>query len=213
MAKSNGFSPQTLSSRLGDDADSDANGDLNPEQSEQWELGFKNKQLDDAILTTVTLYEIVKDDVTVGNPLNTGPDNGQPNTIQIGKVTSKGIEFDIVGDITDVWKGTFSYAYNDAKISDGAPNSISNTKRYYQQNHIVLTEQVDICSVPFESVFAYDKYSRFSLLQLADFKILFCNTKNDNNKMATITNKADLGNQDMLYLRHLINKFQRIVMV
>lgn len=126
IAKSNGFNPQSLSAVLGDENDSDANGGLTPEQSEQWELGFKNKWLDDAILTTLTFYEIVKDDVTVSNPLNTGPNDGQPNAIQIGEVTSMGVEFDVVGDITDVWTGTFSYAYNDAKITGGAPNSISN---------------------------------------------------------------------------------------
>jgi iron complex outermembrane receptor protein len=74
----------------------------------------------------LTFYEIVKDKVVVGNPDDTGPDDGQPGVIHIGEVTSKGFEFDTVGDITDVWTGTFNYAYNDAKITGGLPNSICN---------------------------------------------------------------------------------------
>jgi iron complex outermembrane receptor protein len=126
-SKSSGFNPQSLSSILDGDLDEDAPGRLEPEESEQWELGVKNKWLDDAILTTLTFYDIVKDNVTVGNPDDTGINDGQPSVLQIGEVTSKGMEFDLVGDITDNWTGTFNYAYNDAKITGGLPNSIRNS--------------------------------------------------------------------------------------
>jgi iron complex outermembrane receptor protein len=126
-SKSSGFNPQSLSSILDGDLDEDAPGRLEPEESEQWELGVKNKWLDDAILTTLTFYDIVKDNVTVGNPDDTGINDGQPSVFQIGEVTSKGIEFDLVGDITENWTGTFNYAYNDAKITGGLPNSIRNS--------------------------------------------------------------------------------------
>lgn len=126
-SKSSGFNPQSLSSILDGDFDEDAPGRLDPEESEQWELGVKNKWFDDAILTTLTFYEIVKDNVTVGNPNDTGLNDGQPSVLQIGEVTSKGIEFDVVGDITENWTGTFNYAYNNAEITGGLPNSIRNS--------------------------------------------------------------------------------------
>lgn len=126
-SKSSGFNPQSLSSVLDGDVDDDATSRLKPEESGQWELGVKNKWLDDAILTTLTFYDIVKDNVTVGNPDDTGINDGQPSVFQIGEVTSKGIEFDAVGDITENWTGTFNYAYNDAKITGGLPNSIRNS--------------------------------------------------------------------------------------
>jgi len=126
-SKSSGFNPQSLSSVLDGDFDEDAPGRLDPEESEQWELGVKNKWFDDAILTTLTFYEIVKENVTVGNPDDTGLNDGQPSVLQIGEVTSKGMEFDVVGDITENWTGTFNYAYNDAKITGGLPNSIRNS--------------------------------------------------------------------------------------
>lgn len=126
-SKSSGFNPQSLSSILDGDFDDDAPGRLKPEESGQWELGVKNKWLDNAILTTLTFYDIVKDNVTVGNPDDTGINDGQPSVLQIGEVTSKGIEFDVVGDITENWTGTFNYAYNDAKITGGLPDSIRNS--------------------------------------------------------------------------------------
>ncbi|AGH46707.1 TonB-dependent siderophore receptor [Paraglaciecola psychrophila] len=126
-SKSSGFNPQSLSSILDGDFDDDTTGRLKPEESEQWELGVKNKWFDDAILTTLTFYDIVKDNVTVGNPDDTGINDGQPSVLQIGEVTSKGIEFDAVGDISENWTGTFNYAYNDAKITGGLPNSIRNS--------------------------------------------------------------------------------------
>jgi iron complex outermembrane receptor protein len=126
-SKSSGFNPQSLSSILDGDFDDDATGRLKPEESGQWEFGVKNKWFDDAILTTLTFYDIVKDNVTVGNPDDTGINDGQPSVFQIGEVTSKGIEFDAVGDISENWTGTFNYAYNDAKITGGLPNSIRNS--------------------------------------------------------------------------------------
>jgi iron complex outermembrane receptor protein len=126
VSKSSGFNPQSLNSILDDVVDTDGPTGLDPEQSNQWELGIKNRWFNEDILTTLTFYEIVKDSVTVGNPDDTGANDGQPSVLQIGEVTSKGFEFDVVGDITDVWTGTFNYAYNDAKITGGLPNSIGN---------------------------------------------------------------------------------------
>lgn len=127
LSKSSGFNPQSLSSLTADAGDLDPIGDIEPEQSSQWELGIKNRWLDEAILTTVTLYEIIKNDVTVPNPEGVLLNDGLPDVVQIGEVTSTGVELDVVGDITDNWTGTFSYAYNKAKITGGAPDSISNS--------------------------------------------------------------------------------------
>jgi iron complex outermembrane receptor protein len=126
-SRSSGFNPQSLFSILDDDLDDDSPDRLEPEESEQWELGLKNKWLNGALLTTLTLYEIVKDNVTVGNPEDMGINDGQPSVLQIGEVTSRGMEFDVVGDFAENWTGTFNYAYNDAKVTGGLPRSIGNT--------------------------------------------------------------------------------------
>jgi iron complex outermembrane receptor protein len=117
--RAEGFNPQSLSSQPN-------SGDIfTPETSIQHELGIKNVWLDGSLHTTFTAYHIVKEDVTVGNPQYFEGSN-KPEQVQIGEVTSKGLEVDIVGDITDNWTGTFNYAYNDAKITGGSPDDIRN---------------------------------------------------------------------------------------
>ena len=122
-----GFQPQSVSSQLDEKDDIDAGGLLDPETSTQHEIGIKNTWLDGSLLSTVTAYQIVKNDVAIGNPADTGDNDGIPSVIQIGEVTSKGLEVDLVGDITDNWTGTLSYAYNEAKITGGSPGSIRNS--------------------------------------------------------------------------------------
>ena len=115
--RSEGFVPQ---------GQSDSGDYLSPETSTQYELGIKNTWLDGNINTTVTTYHIVKEDVSVSNPDYTVGSNLSAQ-LQIGEVTSKGVEVDIVGDITDNWTGTINYAYNDATITGGNPDDISNS--------------------------------------------------------------------------------------
>lgn len=115
--RSEGFVPQ---------GQSDSGDSLSPETSTQYELGIKNIWLDGNINTTITTYHIIKEDVVVSNPDYT-IDSNLPAQLQIGEVTSKGIEIDIVGDITDNWTGTLNYAYNDATITGGNPDDIRNS--------------------------------------------------------------------------------------
>jgi len=117
--RTEGFNPQSS----GDNPDSEDL--LSPETSLQHELGIKNKWLDGSLYTTVTAYEIVKDDVTVGNP-NYIDGGSAPAQLQLGEVTSKGFEVDVVGDITEQWTGTINYAYNDAEITGESPDDIRN---------------------------------------------------------------------------------------
>jgi iron complex outermembrane receptor protein len=114
-----GFNPQTLSSQPN-------SGDVfTPETSTQHELGIKHQWLDGDLHTTLTTYHIVKNDVTVANPAFIQGSNAAEQ-VQIGEVTSEGLEVDIIGDITQHWTGTINYAYNKAKITGGSPDDISN---------------------------------------------------------------------------------------
>jgi iron complex outermembrane receptor protein len=117
--RAEGFNPQSLSSQP------DVGEIFDPETSIQHEVGIKNIWLDGSITTTLATYHIVKEDVTVANPNFIEGTNG-PAQIQIGEVTSKGIEIDVVGDITEHWTGMINYAYNDAKITGGNPDDIRN---------------------------------------------------------------------------------------
>lgn len=124
---SEGFEPQSFGNQQ--DADSDNDGlTLNPETSIQHEIGVKRKWFDGSILSTLTVYNIVKNDVTTTNPLDTGENDGHASLIQLGEVTSRGAELDLVGDIAENWTGTLSYAYNDTTITgDKGAGSIRNS--------------------------------------------------------------------------------------
>lgn len=121
-----GFLPQSFGSQDNAFDDVDRGALLEPEESEQIEFGIKNEWFNNRFISTLTFYDITKENVSVGNPLDTGDDDGQPAQLQIGEVTSEGVELDIVGDIMDNWTGTFSYAFNNTKITGGAPDSIRN---------------------------------------------------------------------------------------
>jgi iron complex outermembrane receptor protein len=118
--RAQGFNPQSLSNQP------DIGEIFEPETSLQHEIGIKNIWLDGSLTTTFAAYNIVKEDVKVANP-NFIEGNGSPAQIQIGEVTSKGIEIDVAGDITEYWTGIINYSYNDATITGGNPDDIRNS--------------------------------------------------------------------------------------
>jgi len=122
-----GFKPQITSDQSFGSGDTDSVGQLEAEESRQYEMGLKTQWFDGRIMSTLTGYHITKQNVAIGNPEDTGEGDGIPALLQIGEVTSKGIELDVVGDITDNWTGTLSYAYNQAKITGGSPGAIRNS--------------------------------------------------------------------------------------
>ena len=94
-------------------------GRLDPETGTQWELGLKQELLDGRLLGTVAIYRIVKDDVALANPDDTGVGDGIPALINIGEVKSEGAELTLVGDLTTSWTMTANYAWNDTKVREG----------------------------------------------------------------------------------------------
>ncbi len=112
-----GFQPQGV-------VDERDGGPFDPEEAEQIEAGIKAELFDGRVMAGVSAYEIVKDGVLVGNPDPAAGTAGVPRLLQIGEVTSRGFEVDLVGDITDNWTFQANYAYNDARISSGPPGSI-----------------------------------------------------------------------------------------
>lgn len=93
---------------------------LDPETGRQWELGLKQKLLSGRALGTVAIYQIVKRDLALSNPNDTGPGDGITALVNLGEVESKGIEFTLVGDISDNWTVTANYAFNDTTVVRGS---------------------------------------------------------------------------------------------
>lgn len=83
-----------------------------PETGEQFEIGVKQSFLDNKLSATLAFYHLTKQNVSTTDPID-------PNfSIQTGEQTSKGIEFDLTGEILPGWNLIATYAYTDAYVSE-----------------------------------------------------------------------------------------------
>lgn len=88
----------------------DTNGNiLDPEVGEGFELGIKQKLFNDNFDLTAAIFKIEKDNVAMSDP------DDLTAYISSGKQVSKGIEFDLVGDIKPGWSLIASYGYTNTE--------------------------------------------------------------------------------------------------
>lgn len=87
-------------------------GDVKPSRGINKELGIKKTWFDGRLMSSLTAYQVTKTNVIT----TAGPDFPE-RVEQSGEATSKGIEVDINGKISDALQLTLNYAYTDAKIS------------------------------------------------------------------------------------------------
>jgi iron complex outermembrane recepter protein len=84
---------------------------LEPEVSEQFEVGIRGEFLNGRLITNLAAYEITKQNVAAPDPAN--PDF----SIAGGEIRSRGIELDVAGEILPGWNVISSYAYTDAEVT------------------------------------------------------------------------------------------------
>ena len=88
---------------------------IEPERGTQYEVGARAELGD--VTVNLAAYDITKTNIT-----RTDPDN--PDfSIPVGEVTSRGIELDVAGEITESWNVIGSLFFNDAFISEGDASS------------------------------------------------------------------------------------------
>lgn len=109
-----GFVPQDAG-----DQGSDRGGPFDPEESRLWEAGVRSYWLDNALNINVAAYHIVRKNILQSDPVD------DERMIALGKVRSKGVEVDILGDLTARWVISASYAYNDTVVKD-ATSGVNN---------------------------------------------------------------------------------------
>ena len=116
-----GFVPQGLGSQ-----NPLAGGPFDPEESRLLEAGLKSRLFDDRIAVNAAVYRIVRENILQPDPTGDPGDDGVDDLITVGEVTSDGFELDLLGDLTPNWVLNFSYAYNDARVTE-ATGSIRNS--------------------------------------------------------------------------------------
>lgn len=109
-------------------------GALDPITGRSHELGLKGALWDGQVNTYVALYAIKREGEAVRDP-NSGAAS-DPNTgasccyVREGEVTSKGIDFEISGQVLERLQATFGYTYNHLEKSSSALSYTSLTPRH-----------------------------------------------------------------------------------
>ncbi|MCL9806248.1 TonB-dependent receptor [Flavobacterium amniphilum] len=118
------FMPQTgLSSNL---------TPFKPEVATDIEAGLKKSWFKDRLKTTLTAFQITKENIVVGDFSNPS----SPISIQLGEVRSKGIEFDMQGQITPELNIILNYANTDVEITKDIVQSRVGTKVAGHSKHM-----------------------------------------------------------------------------
>jgi TonB-dependent siderophore receptor len=84
-------------------------GDLDPEDSEQYEVGVKRSFLGERLRTTLAVYRIDRENIAV-------PDDSGV-TLQAGDQRSEGVEIELAAEPLPRLRTFFSYAYNDSELT------------------------------------------------------------------------------------------------
>jgi len=89
-----------------------------PETTRAYEIGVKYSLLHDMLNGTIALFDIKKNNVLSADPANAG------FSLALGSARSKGLEFDLNGQLPGDFKIWLSYAYLDAEVAEdaGDPN-------------------------------------------------------------------------------------------
>jgi len=127
---------QTFTPQAGTTAPS-ANGTgsvaVDPKKGMLHEVGLKKDWLEGKWNTTLSVYYLKRAGVLAADP-----DNNAYYT-QIGKSTSKGIDFDLKGRIVKGLNAVINYAYNDSKIVNDVNKSLIGTRTPLFVRHIQNT--------------------------------------------------------------------------
>ena len=89
---------------------------VKPERSTQYEAGVKGSWLDDRLRATAAVYELTKENLATPHP---DASLSALGVVELaGEARSRGVEFDIQGDLSKSWSVIGSYSYIDARITE-----------------------------------------------------------------------------------------------
>lgn len=96
---------------------------LEPETAVLREAGVKTEFFGGRLQSTLAFYDIERENLGVADPINPG------FQIPVGKQESRGIDFDVSGEIARGWRIIGAYAYIDAEILDDGPLGLTEGNR------------------------------------------------------------------------------------
>ncbi|WP_294238961.1 TonB-dependent siderophore receptor [uncultured Chryseobacterium sp.] len=88
---------------------------VKPITGNNMEVGVKKDWFGGKWNTTLSLYNIIKNNATTNDPANTG---NEQFSILLGKTRVQGVEFDLKGEIVKGFNAIFNYAFTENKITE-----------------------------------------------------------------------------------------------
>ncbi|NER31840.1 MAG: TonB-dependent siderophore receptor, partial [Symploca sp. SIO1C4] len=93
--------------------ETDAEGDpLEPEEGEGFEVGIKADLIKDRLSATLAYFDITKQNVATEDPVNPFA------SVATGEQQSRGVDFDLIGEVLPGWNVVASYAFIDAEVTE-----------------------------------------------------------------------------------------------
>ncbi|MEM9807402.1 MAG: TonB-dependent receptor, partial [Cyanobacteria bacterium P01_D01_bin.56] len=83
-----------------------------PEEGEQFEVGARAELLDGRFIASVAYFDITKQNVATPDP------DDILFSIASGEQRSRGVEVDLIGEISSGWNVVANYAYTDTEITE-----------------------------------------------------------------------------------------------
>ncbi|MEG3896414.1 TonB-dependent receptor [Microcoleus sp. SVA1_B6] len=112
-----------------DSATTAGGGLIEPETGSGYEVGVKAELLDRRLAATVAYFDIKKQNVAVTDP------NNLLFSIASGEQRSRGLEFDISGQIVPGWNIIAAYAYTDAEITADTDRDLVGNRLFNVPKH------------------------------------------------------------------------------
>ncbi|MEO1633579.1 MAG: TonB-dependent siderophore receptor [Cyanobacteria bacterium J06631_9] len=135
---SRSFSPNT-----GSDFEGNA---FEPEEGDGYEVGVKTELLDGALAATLSYFNITKRNVVTADPEVLGA------SVVTGEQQSRGLELDVIGEISPGWNVVASYAFIDAEITADNTFEVGNQLISVPRNSASLWSTYEIRSGDFEGL-------------------------------------------------------------
>jgi len=88
---------------------------VKPITGNNMEIGVKKDWFGGKWNTTLSLYNIIKNNATTNDPTNTG---NEQFSILLGKTRVQGVEFDLKGEIVKGFNAIFNYAFTENKVTE-----------------------------------------------------------------------------------------------
>ena len=124
-----------------------ATGDIiEPEEGEQFEVGARAELLDGRFVASVAYFDITKQNVATPDP------NNFLFSIASGEQRSRGVEVDLIGELSPGWNVVANYAYTDTEITEDNSGLEGNELFGVPEHNFNLWTNYDIQSGPLEGL-------------------------------------------------------------